>query len=123
MNPFTDAELETIMLDNTRRYFYNGSRTDSSYYTYLNEVTSQGKQRYGWDYYSHYWYKLEFKGGKDVGTKEDAVFDYYYYSTGSVSAPVAMKIIKNDGVNIWGVFSYVNDEQEKLYTGYFCSPI
>ncbi|HMM03476.1 MULTISPECIES: hypothetical protein [unclassified Dysgonomonas] len=123
MNPFTDAELETIMLDNTRRYFYNGSKTDASYYTYLNEVTSQGKQRYGWDYYSYYWYKLEFKGGKDVGTKEDAVFDYYYYSAGSIVTPVTMRIIKNDGTNIWGIFSYINDEQEKLYTGYFCAPI
>jgi len=123
LDPFTDVELETIMLDNTRRYFYNGSRTDSSYYTYLNEITSQGKQRYGWDYYSYYWYKLEFKGGKDVGTKEEAMFDYYYYSTGSINTPVTMEIIKNDGVNVWGVFSYINDEQEKLYTGYFCSPM
>lgn len=123
MDPFTDAELETIMLDGTRRYFYNGSKTDSPYYTYLNEVTGEGKQRYGWDYYSYYWHKLEFKGNKDVGTKEDAVFDYYYYRDGSVLTPVTMKIIKNDGVNIWGVFSYINDEQEKLYTGYFCSPI
>ncbi|MEA4808117.1 hypothetical protein [Macellibacteroides fermentans] len=123
LDPFTDTELETIMLDNTRRYFYNGSKTDSSYYTYLNQVTSQGKQRYGWDYYSYYWYKLEFKGGKDVGTKEDAVFDYYYYSAGSIVTPVTMRIIKNDGTNIWGIFSYINDEQEKLYTGYFCAPI
>ena len=123
MDPFTDAELETIKLDNTRRYFYNGSKTDSSYYTYLNEVTADGKQRYGWDYYSYYWYKLEFKGGKNVGNKEDAVFDYYYYSTGSIKTPVTMKIIKNDGANVWGIFSYINDEQEKLYTGYFCAPI
>lgn len=123
LEPFTDAELEAIMLDNTLRYFYNGSYTGSSYYTYLNETTGEGKQRYGWDYYSFFWYKLEFKGGKDVGTKEDAVFDYNYYIDGSIATPVTMRIIKNDGVNIWGVFSYINDEQEKLYTGYFCSPI
>ena len=123
LEPFTDAELEAIMLDNTLRYFYNGSYTGSSYYTYLIEITGEGKQRYGWDYYSFFWYKLEFKGGKDVGTKEDAVFDYNYYIDGSITTPVTMRIIKNDGVNIWGVFSYINDEQEKLYTGYFCSPI
>lgn len=123
MDPFTDAELETIMLDGTRRYFYNGSKTDSPYYTYLNEVTGEGKHRYGWYYHSYYWYKLEFKGNKDVGPKEDAVFDYYYYGIGSIITPVVMKIIKNDGANIWGIFSYINNEQEKLYTGYFCSPV
>lgn len=123
LDPFTEAELEAIMLDNTRRYFYDGSQTDSPYYTYLNEVTEQGKQRYGWDNWSYYWYKLEFKGSKDVGVKEEAVFDYNFYTTDYINTPVTMEIIKNDGVNVWGVFSYINDEQEKLYTGYFCSPL
>lgn len=123
LDPFTEEELETIMLDNTRRYFYDGSQTDSPYYTYLNEITEQGKQRYGWDNWSYYWYKLEFKGSKDVGVKEEAVFDYNFYTTDYINTPVTMEIIKNDGVNVWGIFSYINDEQEKLYTGYFCSPI
>lgn len=123
LDPFTETELEAIMLDNTRRYFYDGSQTDSPYYTYLNEITEQGKQRYGWDNWSYYWYKLEFKGSKDVGVKEEAVFDYNFYTTDYINTPVTMEIIKNDGVNVWGVFSYINDEQEKLYTGYFCSPI
>lgn len=123
LDPFTEEELETIMLDNTRRYFYDGSQTDSPYYTYLNEITEQGKQRYGWDNWSYYWYKLEFKGSKDVGVKEEAVFDYNFYTTDYINTPVTMEIIKNDGVNVWGVFSYINDEQEKLYKGYFCSPI
>lgn len=119
LEPFSDEELEAITSNTTRRYYFNNSKTDQSYYSYINTITEDGKQRYGWDYYSYYWLYLDFSGDKSVGVKDDAVYTYHTWSV-DTNQPVTLKIIKNDGKNIWGVFSYVDDEQEKLYTGYFC---
>ncbi|WP_321332846.1 hypothetical protein [uncultured Bacteroides sp.] len=122
LEPFSDEDLATIMSDNTRRYYYNNSRIDASYYTYLNQKTDDGKQRYGWDYYGYYWCYVDFAGDKFVGDKEDGNFVYHTWSS-EVNTPVTLKIVKNDGTNIWGIFSYVNDAEEKLYAGYFCDAV
>lgn len=119
LEPFSDEELEVITSDATRRYYFNNSKTDQYYYSYLNTITEDGKQRYGWKYYSYNWLYLDFSGDKSVGVKDDAVYIYHTWSV-DTNQPVTLKIIKNDGKNIWGIFSYVDDEQEKLYTGYFC---
>lgn len=122
LEPFSDEDLAVITSDNTKRYYYNNSRIDDSYYTYLNEKTIDGKQRYGWDYYSYYWCYVDFIGDKTEGVKEDATFIYHTWRN-EINMPVTLKIIKNDGTNIWGIFSYVNDAEEKLYTGYFCDAV
>ncbi len=122
LEPFSDGDLAIITSDNTRRYYYNNSRIDASYYTYLNQITDEGKQRYGWDYYGYYWCHIDFSGDKSVGEKEDGNFVYHTWSS-EVSMPVTLKIVKNDGTNIWGIFSYVNEDEEKLYMGYFCDAV
>ncbi|NDV65864.1 hypothetical protein [Bacteroides sp. 224] len=119
--PFTNEELETIMETNARRYFYNNSNTFNTYYTPLNEIVD-GKQRYGWKYYTYYWIYIDFTGDKSVGTKSDALFTYHTWSNDTIEN-ITLKIIKNDGTNIWGIFSYINDSEEKLYTGYFCDTV
>jgi hypothetical protein len=122
LEPFSDEDLATITSDNARRYYYNNNKIDSSYYTYLNEKTEDGKQRYGWDYYGYYWCHVDFTGDKSEGTKENATFVYHTWGS-EVNMPVSLKIIKNDGTNIWGIFSYINDEEEKLYMGFFCDTV
>lgn len=119
LEPFSDEELEVITSDATRRYYFDNSKTNQTYYSYINTITEDGKQRYGWQYYSYYWLYLDFSGDKSEGVKDDAVYTYHTWSV-DTNQPVTLKIIKNDGKNIWGIFSYVDDEQEKLYSGYFC---
>lgn len=119
LEPFSDEELEAITSDATRRYYFDNSKTNQTYYSYINTITEDGKQRYGWQYYSYYWLYLDFSGDKSEGVKDDAVYIYHTWSV-DTNQPVTLKIIKNDGKNIWGIFSYVDDEQEKLYSGYFC---
>lgn len=123
LEPYTDEELETIMENNTTCYFYDGFNMYSPYYRLLNETLTNGKQRYGWDYYTYYWYYIDFEGDKSVGVKKDAVFSYYEWGGKEITPSVTLKIIKNDGTNIWGIFSYINDDEEKLYTGYFCNKV
>lgn len=118
---FTTEELEEIMEYNNRRYYYNNSNTHSSYYTPINQIVD-GKQRYGWDYYSYYWVYIDFVGDKNVGVKTDAQFTYHTWSS-EVKEDITLEIIKNDGTYIWGVFSFINDDEEKLYTGYFCDNV
>jgi len=117
--PFTDEELDEITSNDSKRYSYNGSKVDSSYYTYFNDITSEGKNRYGWDYYNFYWYYVIFAGDKNVGIKADATFQYKYSGI-NINIPVNFEIIKNDGTNIWGIFHYIDEGAEKLNSGYFC---
>lgn len=122
MIPFTDEELKTIMANNTRRYFYNGYNTYNNYYAALNKTLDDGKQRYGWDYYDVCWLYIDFAGGKAVGTKSDARFNFQEWPD-EIIFPVTLKIIKNDGTNIWGTFFYIDDKKEEMNTGYFCDTV
>lgn len=46
----------------------------------------------------------------------------YYYSSTNISADaIDFEIIKNDGVKIWAIYSFVQDE--RLYYGYFIQNI
>lgn len=122
LEAFTDEDIEAIKADDSRRYYFNNNRTDQYYYTYLNVVTEDGKQRYGWKYYSYYWCYIDFSGDKSVGEKEGGEFTYKTWGT-EINTPITLKIIKNDGTNIWGVFSYVDETEEKLCYGYFCDTV
>lgn len=120
---FTDEELETIKSSNTRRYYYNGSSLFYYYYTPLNETLDDGRQRYGYKYYSSSWAYYDFAGGKEVGAKTNATFTYKNYYGETVLNPVKLEVIKNDGSDIWGIFSYIDEVEEKLHSGYFCDKI
>lgn len=128
---FDKASLESIQNNSSRRYYLNKNRIDSDWYSsYINESTDGGKIRYGYDSQSYYGKDtglIEFSGDKTVGDKKNAVFNYqkdsYGSSTKIENQPITLKIIKNDGTNIWAIFTYVDEKEEKLYGGYFCDTI
>lgn len=122
---FTDEELEAIMADNSVRYYFGHTKTNDYDVDYINTAIEDGKLRYGWNLWGSYFYYIDFAGDKSVGAKEDAAFTISSWSVSGEYAeqPATLEIIKNDGTHIWGIFSFINDEQEKLYTGYFCDTV
>lgn len=86
----------------------------------LNRVEN-GRNLYGWDYFGFYYLKIYFAGDKAVGKKENASLAYYYSSTNISADAIDFEIIKNDGVKIWAVYSFVMDG--KLRYGYFIQNI
>lgn len=124
--PFTVEELEAIKADNNRRYFWGNTKTNG-YGTFVNTVKDDGKLRYGWIAYDYYFHYIDFKGGKAEGVKEDATvsinISFFGLNESYTDQAVTLSIIKNDGTNIWGVYSFVDEENEKLNFGYFCDTI
>lgn len=122
---FTDEELEVIMADNSVRYYFNNAKTNDYDVEYINTTIEDGRLRYGWNLWGYYCYYIDFAGDKSVGTKEDASFTVSSWSVSGEydNQPVTLKIVKNDGTNLWGTFSFINEKQEKLYTGYFCDTV
>lgn len=125
--PFTKEELDAIKNDNARRYNMNGGAVDeSSYnhsaYVYYNTIDN-GQQLYGYNYYNYIYCRLWYTGDKAVGTKKDAKLTYsnYNYPPNYANQPVNFEIIKNDGENIWGIISFIQDNI--LRYGYFCDKI
>jgi hypothetical protein len=119
--PFSDEDLKSIMSENTRRYYLNGKNTAQTYYSYYNKLDN-GQQLYGWDLYNYYYYKLWYTGDKSVGKKQDAKLSCYYGQPPAFSKePVDFEIIKNDGTNIWAIFTFIKDDM--LQYGYFCDKI
>jgi len=121
-DPYSAEKLAEIMSNSSRRYFLEESSTGQSYFTFLN-TQENGQQLYGWDYWGFYHFKLWFTGDKSVGKKKDGNFSYFYYYPAFEfkNEPVEFEIIKNDGTNLWGIFTFVKDE--KLVYGYFCDRI
>ena len=120
--PYSAEKLKEIMSDNSQRYFLGEINAYDSFFNSLN-TQEDGQQLYGWDFYNMYYYKLWFTGDKSVGKKKDGKFSYSYFAPYIVltEEPVDFEIIKNDGANIWGIFSFVKNEI--LYYGYFCDKI
>jgi hypothetical protein len=119
--PYSEEELNSIRSDDSSRFSFYGyslpSITSSSFK--LVNTVENGKNLYGWTYYSSYYYmKFYFSGDNNLGIKSDATFSYKY-SGSFTDEPVNLEIIKNDGTKIWGIFSFVKNE--KLYYGYFCT--
>lgn len=121
-DPYTATQLEDIKSNATTRYYYDGRSTYASHYMRRNEVLGDGRQRFGWEFYSYYWFFVDFAGGNDVGVKSDAEFSHKNYPI-TYASPVKMEIIKNDGTNIWAIFSYIDEDAEILHFGYFCDTI
>nr|WP_320037482.1 pilus assembly protein N-terminal domain-containing protein [uncultured Bacteroides sp.] len=119
--PYSEDELNSIKSDATSRFSFYGysipSSTSSSFK--LVNTVENGKNLYGWTYYSSYYYmKFYFSGDNNLGIKSDATFSYKY-SVSFTDEPLNLEIIKNDGTKIWATFSFVKNE--KLYYGYFCT--
>ena len=126
LEPFSEEDLAEIISNDERGYFYDGNPVKCRWNgaVFVNTITEAGKNRYGWDYYSGYnMYFIDFAGDKSVGEKSDAVFSCKSYPYDINEQPVTLKIIKNVGTNLWGIFSYINEEEEKLYSGYFCDTV
>lgn len=68
---------------------------------------------------------MDFMGDKTEGVKEGATFSVssWIVSDKYSGQAVTLKIIKNDGTNLWGVFSFVDEEREILCSGYFCDTV
>lgn len=126
LEPFTDEELEAIKADNSTRYYFSNTQADDSDdMEYINTTIEDGRLRYGWDYWGYYYQHIDFAGDKSVGTKADATLSlnsWNFYDE-ILDQPITMKIIKNDGQNVWGVFSFIKEDEEKIYAGYFCDTI
>ncbi|WP_196212833.1 hypothetical protein [Bacteroides cellulosilyticus] len=125
LEPFTTEELEAIKADNSRRYYFKNTRTDDYDVEYVNTTNDDGKIRYGWELWGYYCHYIDFMGDKTEGVKEAATFSISSWSvSGEYSdQAVTLKIIKNDGTNLWGVFSFIDEEREIVYAGYFCDTV
>ena len=120
-DPYPAEKLAEIKNNSSQRYFLGELEVGQSYFTYLN-TQDNGQQLYGWDYWGFYYFKLWFTGDKSVGKKKDGKFSFSYFTPGEYNKePVDFEIIKNDGTNIWGIFTFIKDE--KLVYGYFCDEI
>lgn len=125
LDPFTAEELEDIKADNSRRYYFKGTRTDDYDVEYLNTTIDDGKIRYGWSLWGYYYQHIDFMGDKAEGVKDSATFSISSWSVSGAYSDqaITLKIIKNDGTNLWGVFSFVDEEREMLCSGYFCDTV
>lgn len=125
LEPFNAEELEAIKADNSRRYYFKDTRTDGDGVKYLNTTKNDGKIRYGWSFFEYSWHYIDFMLDKTEGVKEGAVFSINSWSVNDKYSDqaVTLKIIKNNGTNLWGIFSFIDEKREVIYSGYFCDTI
>lgn len=127
LEPFTTEELKVIKADNSRRYYFRNTRTDDYGYgtSYVNMIKDSGKIRYGWSLWGSYYHYIDFMSDKTEGVKENATLSISSWSVDKrySDQEVTLKIIKNDGTNLWGVFSFIDEKREVIYFGYFCDTI
>lgn len=120
LEAFSSDDIKKFTTDATKRYYHNNQSQFGD--KYFNEVTTDGKQRYGWSYYNFLWTYIDFKGDKTVGDKTEAVHLYHDWN-GETKTPINLKVVKNDGTMLWVVYSYLNAAGDKLYSGYFCDKV
>lgn len=125
--PFSDEELEDIMSKTEWIYVLNDKQEGWGDEP-VREKLENGKIRYGW--IDEFWGRIyglmyfDFLGGTEVGEKEEAVLTYQEGKLFTFEKqPVVLEVIKNDGTNLWVVYSFVNEREEKLYYGYFCDEL
>lgn len=84
-------------------------------------IKDSGKIRYGWSLWGSYYHYIDFMGDKTEGVKENATLSISSWSVDErySDQEVTLKIIKNDGTNLWGVFSFIDEKREVIYFGYF----
>lgn len=118
-NPFPEEFLAEIKADSKRRYFFDGESKDRDYSTPIRKL-EDGKYSYGWTYYSMENLQISFKENLNVGEKTEAIYTYNTYYN-RIEEPVDLRIIQNDGENIWAIFSYKKDGM--IHYGYFCDKV
>lgn len=117
--PFNQEELDEIVKSSEKRYMYNGDLVSGSGYDYYNYFVNN-MNLYGWTRWGNY-LQIYFPGNKEVGIKEGSVFTYESPYDSYNKEPIFFEIIKNDGITIWAVFSFIKDG--KLVYGYFADTI
>ncbi len=119
--PYSQKELAELMANSDTRYYFDG-RSSLYYVTHYNFKEGDFNVR-GYKWSSNVTLKLFYPGDHSVGKKEGSLItNYVRYSSSNVeNHTVDFEIVKNDGKNVWAVFSYV--ENEKLYYGYLCQPL
>lgn len=118
-DPFPEELLAEIKADSKRRYFFDGESKDRDYSTPIRKL-EDGKYSYGWTYYSMENLQISFKENLNVGEKTEAIYTYNTYYN-RIEEPVDLRIIQNDGENIWAIFSYKKDGM--IHYGYFCDKV
>ena len=119
--PYDAKELEEIMANEESRYIYNN---DDMHEYYLSEASTDidGTTMVGLNSSYGYYFRVYFSGDKSIGVKADGKLDIdLYFAKITLSEPVNVEIIKNDGAKIWAVYSFIKDE--KLNFGHFCQDI
>ena len=118
---YSQKELAELMANSDTRYYFDG-RSSLYYVTHYNFKEGDFNVR-GYKWSSNVTLKLFYPGDHSVGKKEGSLItNYVRYSSSNVeNHTVDFEIVKNDGKNVWAVFSYV--ENEKLYYGYLCQPL
>lgn len=103
--PYNDSELAEILKDDSRRYHFADRDVHEYYYDFVN-TTENDMNVYGWDY-SNGWFEfyIYFPGDKEVGVKENSLITYDRWGPDLYKEPVYFEIVKNDGENIWAIFS------------------
>lgn len=118
-NPFPEEFLAEIKADSKRRYFFDGESKDRDNSTPVRKL-EDGQYSYGWTYYSMENLQISFKENLNVGEKTEAIYTYNTYYN-RIEEPVDLRIIQNDGENIWAIFSYKKDGM--IHYGYFCDKV
>lgn len=123
--PYDDNELDLLKNESTIQYTFDGEtviNANSDYYTYLDNKDND-LNLYGWDYYGYLYFKIWFDGDKSIGKKENSILSSKasWDSDGISNQAINFEIIKNDGTNIWAIYSFIKDS--KLYYGNFCQKI
>lgn len=123
-NPYTEAEMEAIYADKSRRYYLDdANQINPDWSVNFQNKIEGGKVTYGWTYYS-YKFLLTFDGDKNKGKKENAKLSCNNYVSPNFikyEIDIILEIAQNDGTNIWGTFSFIKDG--KSHRGYFCDTV
>lgn len=120
--PYNDDEIESLLVSSQRRYFFSNYTQNSGWADYYNSTDDDGVHFYGWSQYDRYG-RIYFSGNKDEGIKENAIFSYNYLGTTYTDEEIYLEIVKNDGNNIWGIFSFIDTDRSVVKYGYFVDSI
>lgn len=123
-NPYTEAEMEEIFADKSRRYNLDDvNQINPDWSVDFQNKVENGMVTYGWTYY-YYKFILTFDGDKNKGKKENgklSCYNYAHFNFVQYETDIILEIMRNDGTNIWGTFSFVKDEI--THRGYFCDTV
>jgi len=122
----TDEEKQEIMNSDVKRVFWDEDlqQWTPERYNYLTAFNHKvgTENRVGYEYSDYRFIRIFFDGDESVGVYENARVDAcpQWYGETTHYAPAKVEIIKNDGINVWGIVSVIKNK--RLYRGYFCLP-